>query len=135
VLHIAVQDHEPGFGYPPERARRGVARSTDVGGLPGPWASAGPVPGQHPLVGADDSQPGVCRRPATTLEKHLRSCQPCAHRCQEGGVEEQVHRDADRSRSGSDGVVGPEGSGVCALPRRDRHIEVAGRIRDLTEQR
>jgi hypothetical protein len=70
-----------------------------------------------------------------TLEKILRPGEPGTYRCHESGVEEQMHRDADGGPRGSDRIIGLQERGVRALPRRDRHIEVAGRIGDLTEQR
>ena len=72
---------------------------------------------------------------ALTVEKPLRSCQPAAHRCHEGGVEEQVHRDANGGAGRRDLVTGLQARGVGALPRLDGHIEMAGRVGDLTEHR
>ena len=68
-----------------------------------------------------------------TLEKPLRSCQPAAHRCHEGSVEKHVHRDADRRACSRHVVTGVHARRVGALPRLDGHVEVAGRVRDLSE--
>ena len=135
LLDIAVQDEQPGLCHPSDGARRRVTRRTHLDGSPGPLPSAGQVAGQHPLVGADDREPRVRRRLTPTFEKPLRSCQPAAHRCHEGGVEEQVHRDANGRACGRDLVTGLHARGVGALPRLDGHIEMAGRVGDLAEHR
>ena len=135
LLDVAVQDEQPGLCHPSDGARRRVARRTDLDGTPGPLPSVGQVTGQHPLVGADDRKPRVRRRLALTFEQPLRSCQPAAHRRHEGGVEEQVHRDANGCTRRRDLVTGLHARGVGALPRLDGHIEMAGRVGDLAEHR
>jgi hypothetical protein len=97
--------------------------------------SGGQVTGQHPLVGSDDRQPRVRGRLTQTFKKPLRSCQPATHRCHQGSVEEQVHRDANARTRSRDQVTGLQIPGVGTLPRLDGHIEMAGRVGDLTEQR
>ena len=72
---------------------------------------------------------------ALTVEKPLRSCQPAAHGRHEGGVEEQVHRDAYGGSARRDLVTRLQARGVGSLPRLDGHIEMAGRVGDLTEHR
>ena len=133
LLDIAVQDEQPGFRHPSERPCRRVGRRIHLHGLPDPPPSAGQVAGQHPLVGADDRKPPVRRRLTPTFEQPLRSGQPAAHRCHEGGVEEQVHRDANGCSCGPDRITGLQARGVGPLPRLDGHIEMAGRVSDLAE--
>jgi hypothetical protein len=135
LLHIAVQDHEPGFCHLPESTRGGLEPRADVDGLPGPPATPRRVTGEHPLVGANDTEPRVCRRLAMTVEEILRPGQPGTYRRHQGGVEEQVHRDADGGPGGSNRVMGLQERGVRALPCLDAHIQMAGRIGDLPEHR
>ena len=99
---IAVQDEQTGFCDAADGARRRVTPRTHLDGLPGPLAGAGHVAGQHPLIGADDRQPGVRRRLIVTFEQSLRTCQPAAHRCHQRGVEEQMHRQTDGRTCGRD---------------------------------
>jgi hypothetical protein len=113
-------------------ANRAATSSSSLRPLPG----AGQVAGQHPLVGAHDRQPRVRRRPTTpTFQKPLRSCQPAAHRCHEGRVEEQVQRDANGCSCGRDLVTGLHSRRVGAFPRLDGHIKLAGRVGDLAKHR
>jgi hypothetical protein len=135
LLHIAVQDHDPGFCHLPERTCGMIARRSDVDGLPRPSATPWSVPGEHALVGADNTQPRVCRRPATTVEKVLRSRQPGTYRCHEGGVEDKVHGNADGGSGGCDRVIGMDERGMRAFPRRDGHIQMPSRIGHLSEHR
>ena len=135
LLDVAVQDEQPGLCHPSDGARRRVTLRTHLDGPPGPLPSAGQVAGQHPLVGADDRKPRVRRRLTPTFEKPLRSRQPAAHRCHQGSVEEQVHRDANGCTCGRDLVTGLHARRVGALPRLDGHIEMAGRVGDLAEHR
>ena len=116
---VAVQDEQPGFGDPADGRRRGIARRTDVDGLPGPVPGGGQVAGQHPLVGADDAQPRVRRRLALAVEQPVRARQPAPHRRHEGGVEEQVHGHANGCSRGRELVAGPHGRRVGPLPRLD----------------
>ena len=135
LLDVAVQDEQPGFCHPSEGARRRLAHRTHLDGTPRPLPSLGHITGQHPLVGADDRKPRVSRGLALTVEKPLRSCQPAAHRCHEGGVEEQVHRDANGGSARRDLVTGLQARGVGSLPRLDGHIEMARRVGDLSRAR
>ena len=70
-----------------------------------------------------------------TLEKAFRSGEPAAHRRHQRGVQEQVHRDANRCACRRDRVAGLYAQRVRTLPRLDRHVEMAGRVGDLAEQR
>ena len=70
-----------------------------------------------------------------TLEQAFRPGEPAAHRCHQRGIQEQVHRDANRCPGRRDRVAGLDGQRVRALPRLDGHVEMAGRVRDLPEQR
>jgi hypothetical protein len=133
LLNIAVQDEQPRLCHPSDGARPRVTNRTDLDGTLGPVPSAGQVAYQHPLVGADDRKPRVRRRLTATLEKPLRPCQPAAHGCHEGSVEEQVHRDANGCTCSRDVVTGLQARGVSALPRLDGHIQMAGRVGDLSE--
>ena len=133
VLDVAVKDEQAGLGHPADGARRRLARLPHLDGAPGPLPSPGRVTGEQPLVGAHHREPRVRRRLAPPLEEPLRPRQPAAHRRQEGGVEEQVHRDADRGPGGRDRVTGQQARRVRPLPRPDGHIEVAGRIGDLAQ--
>ena len=132
---IAVQDEQAGFGHSADGARRRVTPRTHVDGAPGPLPGAGHVAGQHPLIGAHDPKPGVRRRLIVTFEQSLGPCQPAAHRCHQRRVEEQVHRQTDGRTCGRDLVTGLHAGGVGALPRLDGHIEMAGRVGDLTKHR
>ena len=135
LLDFAVQDEQPGFGHPSDGARRRVTRRTHLDGPPGPLPSAGQVAGQHPLVGANDRQPGVRRRLAVTFEQPLRACQPAAHRRHQRGVEEQVHRHTNGRTCGRDLIASLDAGRVGALPRLDGHIEMTGRVGDLAQHR
>ena len=75
------------------------------------------------------------RRLVMTFEQAFRSGEPSAHRRHQRRVEEQVHRDADRCPGRGDGLAGLYRQRVRALPRLDRHVEMARRVRDLGEQR
>ena len=66
-----------------------------------------------------------------TLEQAFRPGEPAAHRCHQRGVQEQVHRDANRCARRRDGVAGLDAQRVRALPRLDGHVEMAGRVGDL----
>jgi hypothetical protein len=132
---IAVQDAQPCLRHLCDGARRRVTPRPDLDGKPGPRPSAGQVARQHPLVGADDREPRVRRRLTLSFQQPLGSCQPAAHRSHQRRVEQQVHRHAD-SRSGCrDLVTGLQGRRVGAHPGLDGHLELAGRIRDLTKHR
>ena len=121
--------------YPCDGARRRITLRTHLDGTPCPLPSGGQVTGQHPLVGADDRQPRVRRRLTQAFKNLLGSCQPAAHRCHQGSVEKQVHRDANGRTCGRDLVPGLQIPGVGALPRLYGHVEMASRVGDLTEQR
>jgi len=133
--NIAAQDEEPCFCHPSDGARRRVTLRADLDGTPGPLSSAAQVARQHPLVRADYRKPRVRRRLILTLEEPLRSSQPAAHWCHEGGIEKQVHRDANCRPCCRDVVAGLHGSRVSALPRLYGHIEIAGRVGDLAKNR
>jgi hypothetical protein len=68
------------------------------------------------------------------LEKPFCSAEPAAHRRHERGVQQQVHRDANRRACRRDNVAGLRRQRVRALPRLDGHVEMAGRVSDLAEQ-
>ena len=73
-------------------------------------------------------------RLVVTFEQAFRPGEPAAHRCHQRGVQEQVHRDANRRTCRRDRVAGLYAQRVRALPRLDRHVEMAGRVSDLAEQ-
>ena len=133
--HVPVQDEQPGFGDPSNGACRRVTRRTHLDRTPGPLPGAGRVARQHPLIAAHDRQPGVRRCLGLTFEKPLGSCQPAAHRCHQCRVEQHVHRHANGRTGGRDVVTGLEACRVGPLPRLDGHIEMAGGIGHLAEQR
>ena len=135
VRDVAVQDAQPSRRHPPDRACRGVARGTDVDGALGPLPSAVEVACEHPLVRAHDRDPGVSGRLVVTVEQALRPGQPAAHRCHQRGVHEQVHRDANRRARRRHRVAGLDAQRVRTLVRLDGHVEMAGRVGDLREQR
>ena len=134
-LDIAVQDAQPSCRHSSDGARRSVAPRAHLDGALGPLPSALDVAGQHPLVRADDREPRVRGRLLLTLEQAFRSAEPAAHRRHQRGVQEQVHRDANRCTCRGDRVAGLHAQRVRALPRLDRHVEMAGRVSDLAEQR
>ena len=75
------------------------------------------------------------RRLLAAFEQSLRPCQPAAHRRHQRRVEEQVHRQTDGRTRGRDLITGLHAGGVGAFPCLDGHIEMAGRVGDVTEQR
>ena len=135
LLDFAVQDQQAGFGHPADGARRRVTRRTHLDRPPGPLPSAENVTGQHPLVPADDRQPGVGRRVVVAFEQPLSARQPAAHGCHQRGVEEQVHRQTDGRTGGRDLIARLHAGRVGAFPSVDRHIEITGRVGDLAQQR
>ena len=134
-LDIAVQDAQPSRRHSSDGARRGVALRAHLDGALGPLPSALDVAGQHPLVRADDREPSVRGRLLLTLEQAFRPGEPAAHRRHQRGVQEQVHRDANRCACRRDRVAGLYAQRVRALPGLDGHVEMAGRVGDLAEQR
>jgi hypothetical protein len=90
---------------------------------------------QHSLVRADYRKPRVRRRLILTLEKPFRSRQPAAHRRHQGGIQKQVHSDAEGSPRRRDPVASLYARRVCALPRLDGHVEMARSVGDLAENR
>ena len=135
LLDVAVQDQEPGFGHPADGGCRVVSLRTDLDGGTGPLPSAGQVSGQHLLVGADGCEPRVRRSFVLTFEKPFCPCQPAPHRCHQSRIEEQVHRDSNGGTCGRHQFTGLQVRRMGALPRLDRRVEVAGRVRDLAEHR
>ena len=133
-LDIAVQDAQPSCRHSSDGARRSVAARAHRDGALGPLPSALEVAGQHPLVRADGREPRVRGRLLLTLEKPFCSAEPAAHRRHQRGVQQQVHRDANRCTCRRDSVAGLRRQRVRALPRLDGHVEMAGRVRDLAEQ-
>lgn len=132
---FAVEDEEARFCHPPDGTRRRVALRAYGDRTPRPISSAGQVAGEHPLVGTNDRKPCVRRRLVLTLEEPLRSCQPAAHRCHEGGVEQQVHGDTHCRRCCRDVVAGLHRRRVSALPGLDGPVEMTGRVGGLAEKR
>ena len=128
---ITVQDAQPSTRHPSDGAGRGVVLRAHFDRTLGPLPGALDVADQHPLVRSDDRQPRVRRRLLLTLEQMLGPGEPAAHRRHQRGVEEQVHRDADRCARRRDRVAGFDAERVRALPRLDGHVEMAGRVRDL----
>jgi hypothetical protein len=131
LLDVAVQDEQPCLCDPCDGERRRVTLRTHLDSAPGPLPRRGQVTAQHPLVGADHRQPRVRGRLTQAFKKPFRSCQPAAHRCHEGCVENQMHRDANSRTCGRDLVPGLQVRGVGALPRLYSHVEMAGRVGDL----
>ena len=134
-LDIAVQDAQPCRRHSSDGARRSVMLRAGLDRALGPPPRALDVAGQHPLVGADDREPRVRGRLLLTLEQAFRAGQPAAHRRHQRGVQEQVHRDANRCARRRDRVAGLYAQPVRTLPGLDRHVEMAGRVGDLAEQR
>ena len=134
-VHVAAQDEEPRLGHPPDSEGRRVAPLTDLDGASGPVAGAPEVARQQSLVRPDGRKPGVRRRLILIVEQALRACQPAAHRSHERGVEKQVHGDANRCASRGNLVARLHARRMRAFPRLDRHVEVAGGVGDLAEQR
>ena len=133
--HVAAQNQEPGLCDPSEGARRRVASRTDLDRAPGPLSRARQVARQHSLVRPDHRKPRVRRRLTLTLQESLGSAQPAAHRCHQGGIEKQVHRDANCRAPCSDLVAGLQAPCMSAFPRVDGHVEVARGVCDLGENR
>ncbi len=133
-LDLSAQDEQPGLRDPSQRARRRITPRARLDCAPGPRSSAVQVARQHPLVRADRRKPRVRRRLVATLEQPLRSSQPPADRRHQGGVEEQVHRDADGGPCRPDLVSGLQRLPMSAFPGLDADSEVARGIGDLAEQ-
>ena len=133
--NIAVQDEQPGFGHTSDGARRRVTPRTHLDGAPGPLPGAWQVAAQHPLVGPHDPEPGVRRRLLPTFEEPLGPSQPATHRRHQRRVEQQVHRQTNRRTGSGDLITSLDAGGVGAFPRLDRHLEMTGRVRDLTKHR
>jgi hypothetical protein len=95
--------------------------------------SGGQVAGQHALVGADDAHPCVHPGLIRAVEKPVGACQPAAHGRHQGGVEQQVHGDADSCVGGRDRIAGAHERGVAPLPGPDRDVQVARRVGGLCE--
>jgi hypothetical protein len=106
-LDIAVQDAQPRRRHPPDRARRSFTPRAPLDRPLGPPPSALEVARQHPLVRADDRKPRVRGRLLLTLEKAFRPGEPAAHRRHQRGVQQQMHRDANRCARRPDSVAGP----------------------------
>ena len=135
LLDLAVEDEAARLRDPADGGGSRVTTRTDVDRPPGPLPRAAHVTGQHPLVVAHHRQPRVDRRVALSAEETLGAREPPAHRRHEGGVEEQVHGDANRRSCRSQVVAGPHAFRVRPLPHLDGHIEMACRVGDLGEQR
>ena len=105
-LDIAVEDPQTRCRHSSDGARRRVATRAHRDGAFGPLPSALEVAGQHPLVRADGREPPVRGRLLLTLEKPFCSAEPAAHRRHQRGVQEQVHRDANRCTCCRDSVAG-----------------------------
>ncbi len=135
LLDIAVEDEQPRLHHAPEGARRRVVPRTQLDRPPGPRSSAGQVAGQHPLIRANHRKPSVRGRRARTLQEPLGSGQPTPYRCHQRGIEEQVHRDADRGTCCRVLVLGLQPQRISAFPRLDGHVELPRRVGDLGEDR
>ena len=135
LLDVTVEDHQPGFGHAPEGARRRVKPRAQLDRPPRPRPSAGQVAGQHSLIRANDRKPRARRRLTPALQQPLGSCQPAPHRRHQSGIEEQVHRDANRRAGCGVLVAGLHAHRVRALPRLDRHVEMPRRVGDLAKHR
>ena len=134
-LDLAAQDEEPRFCHPSDRARCRITPRADLDRTHGPLSSSVEVADQHSLVRADCRNPRIRRRFVVALEQLLRASQPAAHRCHQGGIEQQVHRDANRRLRCRDLVADPHGHRVSAFPRLDRHVEMARCVGNLAENR
>src|SRR5215216_530540 len=75
------------------------------------------------------------RRRVLTLEEPLGSRQPATYRRHERGIEKQVHRDANRRTCRGDLITGLHVRRVSAFPRLNGHVELAGRVGHLAENR
>jgi hypothetical protein len=133
-LDFAVEDAQPSCRHSSDGARRRLAPRAHRDGALGPLPSALEVAGQHPLVRADRREPRVRGRLLLTLEQPFCSAEPAAHRRHERGVQEQVHRHANRCTCRRGSVAGLCRQRVRALPRLDGHVEMAGGVSDLAEQ-
>jgi hypothetical protein len=70
-----------------------------------------------------------------TLQQPFGSGQPAPHRCHQGGIEKQVHRDVNRRPRRRALITGLHTGRVRTLPRLNRHIEVPRRVGHLAKNR
>ena len=85
----------------PRAAAAAIAPRTDVNGPASPVTSNVEVAGQQSFVTAHRGNPGVHRSLDIGVEQSLRPREPPTDGSQQCRVEEQMHRDADRSAGGS----------------------------------
>ena len=133
--NIAAEDEEPRFCHAADRARRRVASRTDLDRTRGPLSSVVQVARQHSLVGSDHRKPRVRRRLARTFRVAARLARASRAPAPSGPYREQVHRDANGRACRRDRVAGLQARRVCAFPRLDGHVEMAGGVGDLAENR
>ena len=133
LLDIPVEDQKPGFGHATERARRRVQPRTQLDRPPRPRPGAGQVAGQHALIRPNHRKPSTRRCLGLTVQEPLGSRQPAPHRRHQRGIEEQVHRHANRRTCRRVLVASPHAQRVSALPRFDGHVEMPRRVGDLAE--
>ena len=134
-VHVAAEDKEPRFCHPSDSAGRRIASFADLDGASRPVSGRVKVARQQTLVRTDGSKPRVRRRLVTTVEQALRPCQPAAHRGHERGVEQQVHRHANRRTGRVHLLSRLYACRIRAFPCFHRHIEVAGGIGNLAQER
>ena len=135
ALDVTVEDQQSRLRDASDGGGRGVAPRAHLDGSAGPLLGAWPVPAQHPLVVADHGEPGVGWRDPALIEELLGATQPATHRCHQGGVEQQVHRQAHRGAGRRCGLAGGHQSCVCALPGLDGDIEVPRAVGGVGEHR
>ena len=135
LLHVAIEDEQSGLCHPSDGARRRIPHRTDVDGTPGPLVRTRRVTSQDPLVGPHHREPSVRGRVLLAVEQSLGACQPPPHGCHEGGVEEQMHRQANGRTCRRNLLPGLRARGIGALPRLDGHIEMTGGVGDLSQNR
>ena len=133
LLDITVEDQQPCFCHSTEGARRRVKPRTQLDGPPRPRSGAGQVAGQHALIRPNHRKPSARRCLGLTVQEPLGSCQPAPHRRHQRGIEEQVHRHANRRTCRRVLVAGLHAQRVSALPRLDGHVEMPRRVGDLAK--
>ena len=133
LLDITVEDQQPRFCHSTEGARRRVKPRTQLDGPLRPRSGAGQVAGQHALIRPNHRKPSARRSLGLTVQEPLGSCQPAPHRRHQGGIEEQVHRHANRRTCRRVLVAGLHAQRVRALPRFDGHVEMPRRVGDLAK--
>ncbi len=135
LADLAVEDEAACLRDPADGGSSRITARTDLDRPPSPLPRTAHVTGQHPLVVAHHREPRVDRRLAPLPEETLSTGEPPAYWRHQGGVEQQVHGDANRRSRRSQVIAGPHAFRVRPLPHLDGHIEMPCRIGDLGELR